>query len=110
PFGNPLAFEARVTRFEHDREIAWETLPGSSIHHAGRVHFAAAGDGTRLQIHMRYRPPGGLLGHALARLIGCDPRSRLDQDLVRAKALLERGHTRAHHRRVDVDELAPRYS
>jgi uncharacterized membrane protein len=110
PFGGHIAFATQTTRLEQNRLLAWQTLPGSQVEHTGEIHFDPIAGGTRVQIHLRYRPWGGLLGHAVARFLGCDPKSRLDQDLVRAKGLLERGHTRAHHQRVALDDVVPRYS
>ncbi|MGH9338395.1 MAG: hypothetical protein ACRD1R_02110 [Acidobacteriota bacterium] len=39
---------------------------------------------------------GGALGHALATLVGSDPKTRFDQDLVRMKTLVETGQVPAH--------------
>jgi uncharacterized membrane protein len=103
PLGWRASFEARITRFEEDRLIAWSTTSGSLLDHTGMVHFEQLDGATRVHIQLRYRPPGGLLGHAIARLAGWDPRSRMHDDLVRAKALLEQGRTTAHHHRVELD-------
>jgi uncharacterized membrane protein len=54
---------------------------------------------------MTYHPPGGVFAHAIAHLLGWDPKSRMDEDLVRMKALLEAGHTRAHHQHVELADL-----
>jgi uncharacterized membrane protein len=51
-----------------------------------------SGGGTRVQITLCYQPPGGALGHALAKLFGADPKSEMDADLVRMKTLIETGH------------------
>jgi uncharacterized membrane protein len=40
---------------------------------------------------MCYNPPAGAIGDALARLIGADPKSLMDADLVRMKTLIETG-------------------
>ena len=40
---------------------------------------------------MSYNPPGGAIGHAIARLFGADPKSEMDADLARVKAFLESG-------------------
>jgi uncharacterized membrane protein len=106
PLGWRVSFEARITRFEEGRLIAWSTTSGSPLDHTGMVHFEELDGATRVHIQLRYRSPGGLLGHAIARLAGWDPRSRMHDDLVRAKALLEQGRTTAHHHRVELDELA----
>ena len=40
---------------------------------------------------MSYTPPAGVLGHGLATLLGSDPKARMDDDLARMKAFIERG-------------------
>jgi uncharacterized membrane protein len=42
-------------------------------------------------IRMSYTPPGGALGHGVARLFGADPKSQLDGDRMRMKVFLETG-------------------
>jgi uncharacterized membrane protein len=44
---------------------------------------------------MSYTPPAGALGHAVARIFGADPKSELNDDLMRMKVFLETGR-RAH--------------
>jgi len=41
---------------------------------------------------MCYRPLGGAIGHALAKLFGSDPKSEMDADLLRMKTFIEKGH------------------
>jgi uncharacterized membrane protein len=105
PAGRSLEFEAETIDFVPDRTIAWRTLRGQKIEHYGRVRFEEVGEGTRVSVDMTYRPPGGVFGHAIAHLLGWDPKSRMDEDLVRMKALLEAGHTRAHRQHVELADL-----
>lgn len=105
PAGRPFEFEAETIDFVPDRTIAWRTVRGERIQHFGRVRFEEIAEGTRVSVDMTYRPPGGVFGHALAYLLGWDPKSRMDEDLVRMKALLEAGHTRAHHQHVELADL-----
>ena len=42
-----------------------------------------------LRVELKYDPPGGRLGLALARLLGDEPRRQLRHDLARLKDLLE---------------------
>ena len=42
-------------------------------------------------VMMSYTPPAGVIGHAIARLFGTDPKSELDDDLLRMKVFLETG-------------------
>lgn len=105
PAGTKLEFEAETIAFEPDRVIAWRTLPKQSVEHEGRVRFDEVEGGTRVQVLMTYRPPGGVVGHAIAHILGWDPKARMDEDLARMKALLEDGKTRAHAGRVELTDL-----
>jgi uncharacterized membrane protein len=72
--------------------FGWRTIKGSPVRHAGFVRFEPTRDGrTRVHVHMSYNPPGGWFGHGLATAFGVDPRTSLDEDLVRMKTLLETG-------------------
>ena len=95
PAGRTISWEAVTTRFEPNRLIAWRTLPGSAVEHAGLLRFESTSGGTRVLVTMSYTPPAGALGHAVARLFGADPKSELDDDLMRMKVFLETGR-RAH--------------
>jgi uncharacterized membrane protein len=92
PGGHPITWEALTTRLEHNRLISWRSLPGSELDHAGFVRFEPRPDGgTRVVLALSYTPPGGALGQAVARLLGPDPATELDDDLVRMKDFLESG-------------------
>jgi uncharacterized membrane protein len=89
-----LDWVAEVTSREENRLLAWKSLPGSTIANAGRVRFEPLEDGaTRIHVEMRYKPPGGAVGHAVAKLFGSDPKHAMDEDLVRLKSLVEEGKT-----------------
>ncbi len=105
PAGTKLEFEAETIELEPDRVIAWRTLPGQSIEHEGRVRFIEVEGGTRVQVQMTYRPPGGVVGHAIAHILGWDPKARMDEDLARMKSLLEEGRTRAHAESIALSDL-----
>ncbi len=105
PAGIPLRFETVTTRVVPEREVTWTTLPDQPIEHTGSVRFEPVPGGTRVDIYLAYRPPGGALGHAVAHLLGWDPKARIDDDMVRMKALLEEGQTRAHGERVTARDI-----
>lgn len=95
PAGRTISWEAVTTRLEPNRLIGWRTLPGSAVEHAGLLRFEPTEGGTRVLVTMSYTPPAGALGHAVARLFGADPKSELNDDLLRMKVFLETGR-RAH--------------
>jgi uncharacterized membrane protein/osmotically-inducible protein OsmY len=93
PAGVPVEFDAEVTRTIPNHLIAWRTLPGSPVKHAGLVRFDPEIEGrTRVHIRMSYNPPAGWLGHGIAAAFGVDPKRSMDEDLVRMKTLIETGH------------------
>ena len=92
PAGVTVEWDAELTEFEPHKCIAWASVPGSTVENAGVIRFQETGDGgTRVDIKLSYNPPGGALGHALATLFGSDPKSEMDQDLLRLKTTLETG-------------------
>jgi hypothetical protein len=54
---------------------------------------------------MSYAPPAGIFGHAIASFFRSDPKTAMDEDLVRMKSLLEQGKASAHGKEVTIDEL-----
>lgn len=93
PADLPVEWESEIVAEEPDRFIAWATLPGADMPHAGLVQFEAApGDrGTLVRVRMEYGFPGRHLGSAFARLFGVEPAQRMKEDMRRFKQLLETG-------------------
>ena len=59
--------------------------------HAGSIRVEPHADGARVHVRMTYSPPAGALGHLVAKLFGADPKTELDEDLMRLKSTLETG-------------------
>jgi uncharacterized membrane protein len=61
------------------------------VDHAGSVRFRAlrGGAGTAVTVVLRYRPAGGVLGAAAARLLGENPDQQIAEDLARFRELAE---------------------
>jgi uncharacterized membrane protein len=90
--GVPYRFEERFYRCEENCALESRSEPGSAMHYCKQMMFGDAGDGwTRLNVHFSYHPPGGALGHAFASVLGIDPKSILNDLLMRAKFFLETG-------------------
>jgi len=69
------------------------------------VHFHPNYDAsTRINIHMFYRPPAGILGRFFAELLGADAGQILDQDLKRLKYLFENGEFADEQRKIRTEE------
>jgi uncharacterized membrane protein len=106
--GMQFEFDTVLTGRKENRLLAWRTEPGSSIQHAGRVQFLTNSDGsTTVDLKMVYNPVAGFFGHAIAWLIGADPKQQLDDDLMRMKTFLETGKPPrdAAQRRSDVSDI-----
>jgi uncharacterized membrane protein len=91
PLGTAVQWDATVTQYIPGKVIAWATVPGAPVEHAGLVRFEREGAGTRVQIQMTYSPPAGALGHVVASLFGADPGTEMDEDLMRLKNWFETG-------------------
>jgi uncharacterized membrane protein len=92
PAGITVEWDADLIDFIPHQVIEWESVPGSTVDNAGRITFREAGDGsTQVNIRLSYNPPGGAIGHAVAKLFGADPKSEMDADLLRVKTFLESG-------------------
>jgi uncharacterized membrane protein len=95
PGGVPVSWKAEITRFVPNEVLAWKSARGAVVQNAGRIYFTRNDKGgTTVDITLSYNPPGGALGHAVAALFGSDPKSEMDQNLVRLKTLIETGKTR----------------
>jgi len=102
-FGSPFLAQSVVSfKVEWDATIhnqidgemiAWRTLEGSPVQHAGSVWFkeAPAGRGTELKVELQYNPPAGIIGAAVASLWGKEPGQQIQEDLHRLKQLMEAG-------------------
>ncbi|WP_426101248.1 SRPBCC family protein [Massilia sp. TSP1-1-2] len=91
PAGSQFAWNAVLTEHSRPRRLAWESEPGAEVQQSGAIGFEPIYGGTRVTVRMAYRPPAGALGHALASLLGKDPKRQMDEDLTRMKSLVERG-------------------
>jgi uncharacterized membrane protein len=57
-----------------------------------------------VHVQLKYSPPGGVIGHAVAKAFGVDPKSEMDDDLLRLKSVIETGRVQrdaAAFRHVD---------
>jgi uncharacterized membrane protein len=93
PLGTRVEWDAEIINERPNEVIAWRSLPGSEIDTAGSVHFRPLpGDrGTEVRVSLKYDPPAGKVGAAVARLFGQSPQSRVREDLRRFKQFMETG-------------------
>ena len=80
----PIEWDTRITRFGSNRVVAWETLPGTIVRHAGSIHFRPNADrGTRVALRLSYVVPPGPFGEQVAAMVQTDD---IDQAVRRWKA------------------------
>jgi uncharacterized membrane protein len=93
PAGTSVEWEAELVVDVPNERIAWQSLPGTFVPNHGSVRFVAApGDrGTEVHVELRYEPPGGAIGAAIAKLFGENPEQQIKGDLRRFKQVLEAG-------------------
>lgn len=91
PFGLKVEWDAEIINERPYEMLAWKSLPGSDVDTAGSVHFESFdnGRGTVLRVNLKYDPPAGNVGIAIAKLFGQDPEAEIKQNLARFKELME---------------------
>jgi uncharacterized membrane protein len=93
PAGTKAEWEAETAEIRPGELIAWRSVPGSAVDTSGVVRFkpAPGGRGTEVRVELRYDPPAGPIGKAVARLFGQAPQQQVASDLRRLKQVLETG-------------------
>lgn len=102
PAGLSMEWLSELVACDRNERIAWRSTPGSTVGNTGEIRFERIPSGTRIHVRLSYYPPGGALGHLVARLFATDPKRSLDEDLLRLKSLLEEGKTRVRGHRVHM--------
>ena len=107
PAGTTVEWDAEITRMEPNEMIAWRSTQDATVPNAGYVIFEPNEQGgTEVTVRLSYSPPAGAIGHAIAKAFGADPKSEMDQDLMRMKSLIETGSI-PHDAAKKIDESAP---
>lgn len=106
PAGTTISWDAQVTQRVENERLAWASGESTPVQNAGIVHFTPNQDGgTQVHVQMSYNPPAGALGHTVAELLGYDPRSLMNEDLLRFKSLVEEGKTSKNGDEVTRSEV-----
>lgn len=95
PAGKTVEWDAEIYNEKENELIAWRSLEGADVDNAGSVRFEpATGErGTVVKVTLKYDPPGGALGAAIAKLFGEEPSQQIEEDLHRFKQVMEAGQT-----------------
>ncbi|GAB2455289.1 SRPBCC family protein [Streptosporangium sandarakinum] len=93
PAGKSVQWDAEITEDRPGELISWRSTGRATVPNSGTVRFADApgGRGTEVRVSLRYDPPGGKAGLALARLLGEHPEQQVRDDLRRFKQVMETG-------------------
>ena len=107
PAGVPAEWEAVVTDWVPSQFIGWRSVEGSPVETSGQVRLRPVSDReTQVDVQLTYTPPAGAAGHALASLLGVDPKQAVEEDLLRLKSLLEDQQTSMADEAIDLQEVA----
>ncbi len=102
PAGTKVEWDAIIHNEVEDELIAWRSLPGAEVNNAGSVHFTPTpdGTGTDVRVVLSYEPPAGIVGVAVAKLLGEEPSKQVADDLRRFKQVMDSGDVMAGARPV----------
>lgn len=90
PLGVTAEWDAEIVNERENEMIAWRSVPGSRVDTAGAVHFQEVGPhSTDVRVTLKFDPPLGATGAALAWLSGASPAKMVREDLERFKQLME---------------------
>jgi len=93
PFGMKFEWDAEIVTDQPGDAIGWRSLDGADVDTAGSVHFISLpqGRGAEGRVELKYDPPAGKLGTAIATLIGKSPEAQIKADMKRFKQMMESG-------------------
>jgi uncharacterized membrane protein len=93
PLGLTVEWTAEIVEERSNELISWRSAEDSQVPNSGTVRFVRApGDrGTEVHLDIRYDPPAGAVGAAIAKLFGEEPSQQVDGDLLRLKQVIETG-------------------
>jgi uncharacterized membrane protein len=93
PLGLKLEWDAEIVTDTPNQVIGWKSLDGADVDTAGSVHFNELpnGRGTEVRVTLKYDPPAGKVGTAIAKLVGQSPEAQIKADMRRFKQIMEAG-------------------
>jgi uncharacterized membrane protein len=94
PLGRAYEWDTEPVDDGAGKSIGWRSLPGAPMSNDGFIRFrpAPADRGTVATLHLRFNPPGGLLGDAVVTLLRHRPLGLAAEGVLRRfKSLVETG-------------------
>ena len=100
PAGVTVEWDARIIADKPNEMIAWRSLPGAVVDHAGSVRFEPRpiGRGTVVRAELCYRVPAGALGATVAAMFGKEPGQQVQTGSAPVQAA-HRDRRDPYHRR-----------
>ncbi|WP_142849833.1 SRPBCC family protein [Telmatospirillum sp. J64-1] len=92
PMGVTLEWESEVIDERENQLIRWRSVGTPDVNNSGQVRFRDIGDGrTEVDLSLRYEPPFGMAGQAVAWMMGHEPEQQAMEALKRLKQIMESG-------------------
>ncbi|WP_295123612.1 SRPBCC family protein [uncultured Chitinophaga sp.] len=90
-FGD-FVWDAEIIQEDAGNVLGWRSLPESMVENAGKVVFEDGPDGgTHLEVIITYRPPAGLIGTGIAKLLNGGFEKLVSADVHNFKQFVEDG-------------------
>lgn len=87
-----IEWDAEIVKEIEGELLGWNSLPGATIHNAGKVEFRdIAGYGTELHVVITYRAPFGDVGEGIASLLTPMVKKMIIKDIKGFKRYIETG-------------------
>ena len=106
-----LEWESEVINERPGEMIAWRTVEGSEVEHAGSIWFSSAPGGveTEVRLEVAYEAPG--FADFIARLMRRSPTQQMHEELRHFKQLMEAGEipTTAGQPASRTDDVIAKY-
>lgn len=93
-FGD-FVWDAEIVLEDVGSALGWRSLEDSMIENAGKVMFEDAedGEGTNVEVIITYRPPAGLIGTGIAKLLNAGFEKLVTADVHNFRQFVENGVT-----------------
>ena len=91
--GLKLEWDAEAIELRQNEIISWQSLPAAAVDNAGSIWFHPDADnrGTVMKVALKYAAPAGKAGAKVAKALGAEAKSAIEEDLDRFKSLMETG-------------------
>lgn len=89
--GLRISWDAEIAKEINGELIGWNSLPGATIHNAGKVEFRDTGFGTEISVVITYRAPFGDIGEGIASVLTPMAKKMIANDVKGFKRYIEAG-------------------